>query len=376
MARPIKATDKNINVFQSYILTTAKYKFSVYEKRIIYRLVETAQSEIIEKTQGQPLKYHLRSLGDSIFGDKEFLMGTSCIIDIFENDANNYTRVKNAFYSLQEKRMVCKNKEGNDVSVQLVGRVETSQKGYVKFMIFREFWAAIMDFAKGFRKYELLTAMKLKSPYSMRFYELVSGQTNPFTLTIEQMREMFGLENKYAQPASIKKRIIEPSKKELDESAPYSFNVKETRMGRGKTSPITAFTFIPYRIEDNQDKDLQRAERASKLTGSNFLNQNSNYVLTKVFNWNLTVLRKNKITIKRGEEVIPNFQLFLLSLKDQNGYKKACREGNPIGYVVQSVKNRINEIIEGKDTRQTRHTKRSETAIQREQMDYDDTETW
>lgn len=40
MAR-IKKNNKD--VFQSYVLTTAKYDFSVYEKRIMYRLVEMAQ---------------------------------------------------------------------------------------------------------------------------------------------------------------------------------------------------------------------------------------------------------------------------------------------------------------------------------------------
>jgi len=33
----------NKDVIQSYILTTAKYDFSVYEKRILYRLVELNQ---------------------------------------------------------------------------------------------------------------------------------------------------------------------------------------------------------------------------------------------------------------------------------------------------------------------------------------------
>ena len=36
----------NKDVLQSYIMTTAKYDFSVYEKRIIYRLVELAQCEV------------------------------------------------------------------------------------------------------------------------------------------------------------------------------------------------------------------------------------------------------------------------------------------------------------------------------------------
>ena len=37
---------RNKDQIQSYIMTTAKYDFNVYEKRILYRLVELAQCEL------------------------------------------------------------------------------------------------------------------------------------------------------------------------------------------------------------------------------------------------------------------------------------------------------------------------------------------
>ena len=40
----IKITNKD--VIQSYLMTVSKYNFSVYEKRILYRLVEAMQCEI------------------------------------------------------------------------------------------------------------------------------------------------------------------------------------------------------------------------------------------------------------------------------------------------------------------------------------------
>ena len=43
MARVIT---ENKNIMQSYIFTAAKYDFTAYEKRIMYRLVECAQDEI------------------------------------------------------------------------------------------------------------------------------------------------------------------------------------------------------------------------------------------------------------------------------------------------------------------------------------------
>ncbi|MCZ2609843.1 replication initiation protein, partial [Bacteroides fragilis] len=57
--------------------------------------------------------------------------------------------------------------------------------GSVKFYVFDNIWRCLLDFTKGFKKYELITAMKFKSAYAMRFYELMSGQTKPLFVLLE-----------------------------------------------------------------------------------------------------------------------------------------------------------------------------------------------
>lgn len=56
----------NKQVFQSYVLTTAKYDFSPYEKRIMYRLIELAQKEI----EGIKLKITSEKLLQQISAEK------------------------------------------------------------------------------------------------------------------------------------------------------------------------------------------------------------------------------------------------------------------------------------------------------------------
>ena len=48
-----------------------------------------------------------------------------------------------------------------------------------------DIWRCLLDFTKGYRKYELVTAMQFKSVYSMRMYELMSGQKRPLEFTFE-----------------------------------------------------------------------------------------------------------------------------------------------------------------------------------------------
>ena len=80
MARTIK---DNKDVIQSYVFTMAKYDFSVYEKRIIYRLVELAQCEL----QGVKMKDSLYQIAPTQFG-KEIQMPVSAILR--DEKDNNY----------------------------------------------------------------------------------------------------------------------------------------------------------------------------------------------------------------------------------------------------------------------------------------------
>lgn len=54
----------NKDILQSYILTTAKYDFSVNEKRFLYRLVELAQSEM----EGLKFKDDCKKIEHDLFG--------------------------------------------------------------------------------------------------------------------------------------------------------------------------------------------------------------------------------------------------------------------------------------------------------------------
>ena len=166
----IRITNKD--VIQSYLMTVSKYNFSVYEKRIVYRLVEAMQCEI----EGKKLYPGLR-IEKNLYDDRVVSMPISAFLANDEDE--NYTRVKKALIALRSKTF-----EFDDGRVwKLIGIIEKPQfnykRGWVKFEIQPEIYNAVLNFSKGFRKYELKTAMEFTSQYSMRFYELMSGQERP-----------------------------------------------------------------------------------------------------------------------------------------------------------------------------------------------------
>lgn len=118
-----------------------------------------------------------------------------------------------------------------------------------------------MKFGNAY-KYELITTMKFNSVYTMRMYELMSGQKRPLYYSFEQLKEMFCVTDKYKLIGHFKIRVLDVAKKELDDSSPYSFNYIAVKEGR----KVIGFKLFPTYKSDNQDKELIATERRSKVT--------------------------------------------------------------------------------------------------------------
>lgn len=328
MARAIK---QNKQVFQSYVLTAAKYDFSVYEKRIMYRLIELAQQEI----EGIKFKDNLRKITPTNFG-REIIMP---VADILRNEEDkNYSVAKNAFKRLSEKHIEYEDDEVWQYTPIITAPKIAKQAASVKFYVFDDIWKCLLDFTKGYRKYELVTAMKFKSVYAMRFYELLSGQTKPLFVRLEGedgLRERFGLKGKYERVNDFKRKVIEVAKSELDESSPYSFVAKEEKEGK----KVIGWTLYPIFFEDREDPALQEEKKMAQTTARFQLEEKVYDYLKYSFSFKSEEINKNKKTFIEGQQRIPDFLGFLGELK-----KGARFAENPKGYVINAIRIKLSEV--------------------------------
>lgn len=257
-------------VVQSYLLTTARRYWGLYAERLLLRLVEVAQCDIegIDFKNGTDMKPHTPSLnypmvtrnteGDaivslpikSLFPDKGYI---------------NYKYIHEAIEELQSNGLsweetktdkngnIIRNKQGQPVrqwiSLQLAGRAEgeDSESGYVTVRINPDIWKAMLDFSKGFRAFDINVAMNLRSKYSLRLYQLISCQENPLTVTIDELKKQWVIEDKYPSSDDFIQSIIYPAQEELDAVSPYTFDfepVISDEPGIG-WKPIIAITFYP-----------------------------------------------------------------------------------------------------------------------------------
>lgn len=317
-------------IIQSYIFTTAKYDYSIYEKRILYRLVEYAQAEI----EGLKIKDNMHNIHYTQ-EDVVIEMPIASVLVPGENDCSNknYHEVKKACRSLATKYFEFEDENGRYYGDNIISHIRIDRcSGIMRFYVVDWIWSAILNFSKGFRKYDMIIAMKLRSTYSMRFFEIMSCQNKPLEISIPALRKMFRLETKYKLTADFQKRVLETAREELDKISPYSFEYIANYMGK----KIVSYTFYPVFIAANQDEKLAQMEQMAKVSARLQLDQRVYDYLKFSYGFTNDEINKNKKTLIKGQKTILNFIDYLGALR--SNAIKAC---NPKAYIIGAIKNTL-----------------------------------
>lgn len=316
---------ENKDILQSHILTMAKYDYSVHEKRILYRLVELAQCEI----EGLDFCKDCRKIEHDLFGLIDITLPISSLLNGEED--KNHKVVKDALTRLSQKYFIYEVDDiWEKINIVVFPKIQ-KRSSTVSFTIHPKIWDCMLDFSKGFRKYELKTAMSFESVYSMRFYELLSGQTNPISYTIEYLKDRFQIVDKYKQINDFVKRVIEPAKKELDEKSPYTFEYKINKTGR----KFTSITFFPVYQPQFRNDDLERKELQKQVSPGMILGRQSTDYLKHSFDFTTAEIKQNLEIFTQASKKFDLIE-FLSKVKP-----RANRANNPKGYVIASIKSQL-----------------------------------
>lgn len=318
------ATTANKDIIQSYILTTAKYDFSAYEKRILYRLVELNQYILEGKKIGDGCK-----IDTTLFGNKEYTIPIKYFLKDDKDD--NYKEVKKALNRLKKKEITY---EDNDIWASLTIIAFPKIVKYsdtVTFTVDNMIHNALLNFSKGYRKYELTTAMQFESIYAMRFYELMSGQKQPITYSIENLKEMFQIQDKYERVNDFKKYVLDIAIRELDRCSPYTFTYKMNKTGRS----FTSVTFFPKYQPQFRDSELDKKDLQKQISPAWDLPKNVLSYLKNSFGIDTKGIKQNIDLFKLASERFDLIQ-FMANIKP-----RANRAKNPIGYLINAIKKEL-----------------------------------
>ena len=236
---------ENREIIQSYIITAAKYDFSVDEKRVLSHLVEMMQPLI----EGKEL---VGKVEQDLWGTYHFELPT----EYFFEEGANRQRIKQAIKSLNDKSFEYEDEDGWGIC-RLIEMPFLDKRGKVEFYLGKKLVDVFLNFNKGYSKYQLDISLSFKSVYSMRLYELISNQNRKLTFRISKLKQMWNITEKaYERNYNFIQRIIETAKKELDEKSNWSFTYIPIKKGRSfeliEFTPVH-FTceFSPREIKNN-----------------------------------------------------------------------------------------------------------------------------
>lgn len=318
----------NKDIIQSYILTVARYDANIQVKRILTHIVNANQDYLQGEKVGGGVVINIE---EDLFKEREYTIDIKNILQGEED--KNYKRVIEAFYYLQEKFIRFDDEDDNHISVPFITSLLIKKRsGMAKFRMSQLVYKAFADFTKGFRKLEFELTLSFTSVYSIRMYELMSGQKSPLTYPIDYLKEMFELQDKYKKNVNdFIKRVIEPAKKELDEKSPYTFTYNINKQGRKYHS----ITFFPVYQPKFRDSDLERKNLQKQVSIGWVLDKNTKEYLKHNFEFTNEEIKQNIDLFDKANKEIDLIS-FMAKIKP-----RANRANNPKGYLINAIKKEL-----------------------------------
>lgn len=218
----MKNTAKNKIIKKSNNLVEASYNLSLWEMRILLKMTSFIH-----------------------INDKDFEVYELDVKDIkeffgVEGDGSVYTYIKDSVRSLMDKKVIISTKleDGKTKETTIPMVIEMTRIVEEKSSISLSFHPLmkpyLLDLKNRFLTYDVDNVLRLTSTYAIRLYELTMAYEGigKRTFTVEGLKKILGIENKYKQYSHLKQRILEPSKENINQTTDLNLDYVEIREGR------------------------------------------------------------------------------------------------------------------------------------------------
>lgn len=233
---------KNNLIVKSNQVIEASYSLTAMEQRLI--LCAIAQVPIKEEVL------------DSVM----YPISLDAVAKLSGNEGVRLEHLREALNRLYDRSIVLRDQD-KSTSFRWIQQKTETKSGE----LFIRFSAPILPFLsnlnESFTKYLESDIIGISSPYAIRFYELMMQyrSVGKREISLEDLRWMFQLQDKYPIWADLKKRVIDQSVKEINEYSPYKLTIEPKKTGRKITSIVLKF----------QDKKALKAPKG-KVSSSNY----------------------------------------------------------------------------------------------------------
>jgi len=308
-----------MELVQSFLLSVTRVRLSLYEQRILTKIVEHGQSVV----QGlSPRQYKFI---ENPFGNEEIRVPIRYVLS---DNSKDYAKVIDACKALMARKFEFYEPETKtyytDTCIHNVRHVKGS--GEVRFMVSRILFDVMFNFQLGYKKYDLEEALSLPTPYAVRLYVLLNGQEKPLTWDIDKLKAMFGVTDKYKQTADFIKKVIEPARLALVNAKCNGFTY--SRVTEGKK--VTALRFFPVKVSPEDKKEFAHMSREQLIQVKAI-----ELMMVNEMQFTWKEIGANKATIERFSQLRCSIDTFYAI------ETRARRKRMDKGYIINAMKSEI-----------------------------------
>lgn len=177
----------------------------------------------------------------------------------------NYKDIKATLQNIATRGFWLDDKKGNSFLFTWITTPKiNSDDGTIIVTIPEPVVPLLIKLTDNFTVFSLKETLGLRGNYSSPLYELFAAKAfqKSRTMTIEEIRERFALEDKYLKIEDLRKWVIDPSIKEINELTSLSIKYKAIRSNR----KIIGYTFMIEK-KFGVDKELAELETTKKIKG-------------------------------------------------------------------------------------------------------------
>ena len=226
----------NYQITKSNVLIDSVYSLSANEQKLLLMIISLLSPETED----------FRTYRISVSSIKEIL-GTR------SNDF--YRQLKEMTYNILSKPFWYQEQDtGKNIQGAWFSTAEyIDNKGIVEFEFSPKVKHLLLNLKANFTSFMLGNAVKLKSKYSIRIYEILkkNERLNKVYISVEELRNLLGIDSQYQKYAQFKINVLKVAQKEINQHTDIRFTITEYKTGR----KIDRLRFTISDNKKNQPKD-------------------------------------------------------------------------------------------------------------------------
>ena len=199
--------------------------------------------------------------GEEVSDDVLYPVSTENLVKLGGDKKISHQDFKDAVNRLYERSIVLKNSEQSD-SFRWIQQKSFKSSNIALVRFSQPILPFLSNLKAEFTKYLESDIVGMSSPYAIRFYELMMQyrSVGHREISLENLRWMFQLENKYPVWSDLKRWVLNQATKEINKYSPYELTIEPIRQGRKIES-------IKLKFKEKPLQGLQKTKTIPKSQG-------------------------------------------------------------------------------------------------------------